>query len=209
MIDAHLGDHICHFYDTEAAHWLALTAFLRDGLQDYLRHEPGLGHALASGQFETLSAESVYCRTGAFHPQQMIAFLTKELQRSAAEGYAGLRGTGEMSWALHQGVSLEDLVTYESSVNALFAEQPVIALCQYDCRRFPAETLLELAIAHPRIVLNSEGADNPHYLAPGALLSPKTRRAALHRWHDPNARQGFSAFLNTLGLHGTDSPPSP
>ncbi|GAG34605.1 unnamed protein product, partial [marine sediment metagenome] len=132
-----------------------LTPFVRHGLEraekvlyivdargaetvlDYLRDD-GLDPEpyLASGQLTILTADDTYLKQGVFDPDGMIALLQTETERALAEGYAALRVTGEMSWALRGLPGSERLIEYEAKLNEFFPGSKCLAICQYDRRAF-------------------------------------------------------------------------
>jgi PAS domain-containing protein len=124
-------------YETEEEHRAVLTPFLRRGLEKgekvvyvadarsskailgYLRRDRlKVDSYLASGQLSFLNVDQAYLRGGVFDPNRMINLMRAETKRALAEGYAALRVTGEMSWAVRRRPGLERLVEYESKLAA-------------------------------------------------------------------------------------------
>ena len=173
------GDHLYWAYDTEEEHRALLTPFLRQGLErgekvvyladahppdvilDYL-HDDGLETEpyLASGQLSILPACDVYLQERRFDVARMLAYVRQEMQRARAEGYAALRATGEMTWAL-QGTDGTLLVEYESRLNALFAGSVCLGLCQYHRQRFDPELLSQVLAAHPAAIVVEAPPEDP------------------------------------------------
>ncbi|MGQ9594580.1 MAG: MEDS domain-containing protein [Anaerolineae bacterium] len=169
------GDHVVFLYETEEEHRDLLTSFLREGLArgekviyltdahteetllDYLR-EGGVNPDpyLTRGQLVFLTARDVYLEGGSFDPERMIARLDALTQEALAEGYTALRETGEMTWALQGLPGSERLREYEARLEAFFRKGTCIGLCQYDRRRFDAETLLEVVRLHPLVAFRED-----------------------------------------------------
>jgi ribosome-binding protein aMBF1 (putative translation factor) len=161
------GDHACYVYSSEEERALQLARFLSEGLRHhekvvyavdegspervlgYLAHE-GLSadRYLESGQLEIHSTQNIYAPGGAFDPTPMIARIKMLCDQVAKEGYSGLRGTGEMSWALRGWPGSEKLIEYELRVNAAIAGGRWAALCQYDSSKFSAALLHQIKAAH-------------------------------------------------------------
>jgi len=118
LADFQPGDHLCFLYETEEEHRAVLTPFLRQGLEygdkiiylldhhapetifKYLEDEGmDLEPFLGRGQLIFRSARETYLSRGKFEPEAMIDLWQQELEQSLAEGYRGLRVTGEMTWA--------------------------------------------------------------------------------------------------------------
>ncbi|HEY74884.1 MAG TPA: GAF domain-containing protein [Thermoflexia bacterium] len=176
------GDHLCCFYETEQEYRALLTPFLLQGLErnekvvvivdeqttetilDYLRAS-GVDPQpyLERGQLVILPSDEVYLRGGAFDPDRMIAFLKEETERALAEGYAALRVTGEMTWALQDLPGCERLVEYETKLREFFSRSKCLAICQYNRRRFPPDLLLDMLQVHSIVALGAEMYDNLYY----------------------------------------------
>ncbi|NIR16924.1 MAG: histidine kinase, partial [Desulfobacterales bacterium] len=61
-----------------------------------------------------------------------------------AQGYNGLRVTGDMSWALKAPPGSERLIKYEAKLNEFFPGSKCIGICQYDKRLFPPALLMDV-----------------------------------------------------------------
>ena len=143
------GDHVCWLYRSEGEQRAFLTPYVRQGLEGgekvvYIGDGRGVVDALgylrddgvevegllASGQLRVLTAEDAYLRGGAFDPDGMIALLRRETARALAKGYAALRVTGEMSWALRAAPGAERLIEYEAKLNDFFPDSKCLGVCQ-------------------------------------------------------------------------------
>jgi len=195
------GDHLCCLYETEEEHRAVLTPFLRRGLEKgekvvyvvdarsskailgYLRRDRlKVDSYLASGQLSFLNVDQAYLRGGVFDPNRMINLMRAETKRALAEGYAALRVTGEMSWAVRRRAGLERLVEYESKLAAFFPGSKCLALCQYDRRRSSPELLLNVLATHPIAVVGTEMCENFYYVPPRRLTGPNAVDHTVRRW---------------------------
>jgi anti-anti-sigma factor len=82
----------------------------------------------------------------------MIKVLAAQITQSEREGYAGLRLSTDMCWALRPVAGLEELVAYETQVAQLLAGAGATAVCQYDRHSFDPVTLSSITSAHGRVV---------------------------------------------------------
>lgn len=181
--------HLCFLYETEEEHRALLTPFLREGLERgekvlYLVHahtvesilaylrEEGLEIEpyLAQGQLSIATATSTYLRQRIFNPEAMIALVRTETERALAEGYVGLRATGEMTWALEEPGRARRLIEYEAKLNAFLPESKLLGLCQYDRRRFSPLVILNVLYTHPVVILGTRIYKNFYYLPPEEFL---------------------------------------
>jgi hypothetical protein len=145
------GDHLCCIYSSEDEHRALLTPYLRQGLEynqrvlyivdahtakevlGYLRDDGLVVEPyLESGQLFILTVDDAYMKGGVFDPDGMIRLLTEETDLAVSQGYAALRVTGEMTWALRGLPGSERLIEYEAKLNLFLPESKCMALCQYD-----------------------------------------------------------------------------
>jgi len=203
-----LGTHLCFIYETEEEHQAVMASYLRHGLErgdkvlyivdahspeqvlDYLRRD-GLPPEpyLERGQLVIKTADESYCREAVFDPDAMVALLQEETQRALAEGYAVLRGTGEMTWALGALHDSRPLLDYEIKLDAHLPQQPYLALCQYDRRQFPPHILRDVLLSHPVVILGTDVVENMYHLSPEKLLGADRVAAQLANWLENLARK--------------------
>ncbi|MBL7498436.1 MEDS domain-containing protein [Frankia sp. CNm7] len=165
------GDHLCLVYADDAEQRRVVTAYVRAGLSrgervlyfadaraprevlGWLRAE-GVdpSTALTTGQLSVTTAAVGYLAFGAFDAHAVAQTLQAEVSDALSAGFTGLRVSGEMSWALRDVPGADQLGTYETAVNAVFAGQPASAICQYDARRFSAAALDDTQRRHPGTV---------------------------------------------------------
>jgi len=196
------GDHYCGIVRSDAEQQRIVTDFVRLGIERNERmlyivnlltaaqlksmlSEAGIdAEALvAKGQLVILTAKESYLKEGAFDPHKMIVLLKEETDAAIAAGYTALRTTGEMTWALAGDPGSERLLEYEALLNAFYATKaPTYAVCQYDQRRFDAETLLDVLHTHPKVLLGTEGFDNSNMYYVDDFLYADRSHAKLTSW---------------------------
>ncbi|MGH3343542.1 MAG: MEDS domain-containing protein [Carbonactinosporaceae bacterium] len=164
------GDHLCLCFDSDREQGGVVAAFVREGIAShhkvlYLADKApdrvlaslrtrGLDPTphLASGQLAVSSTQETYLQRVPFEPEHMIDTLSAEADLALEGGYRALSVTGEMSWALRGYPGSDRVVEFESRVASVFAARPVLAVCQYDRRRFPAGQLAALQRVHPGVL---------------------------------------------------------
>lgn len=195
------GDHLCVLYQTEEEHKALITPYLRSGLENnekvfyivdartsetvlnYLRDDGvEVDPYLKSGQLSMLTVSESYMKGGIFDPDGMIRMLTEETDKALEEGYAALRVTGEMSWALRGLPGSERLIEYETKLNEFFPTNKALAICQYDCRVFDPEILLDILTTHPIAVIGTEIYENFYYVPTEEFLAGKAPKKTLEHW---------------------------
>jgi PAS domain-containing protein len=171
-----------------------------------------------SGQLVIIPAAEAYLRRGSFSPEEMITFLKEETEKALSEGYAALRATGEMTWALRPSSDLGKLFEYEARLNHdFFPHYPCIGLCQYDRRRFTGAALKEIVLSHPLLSFHDGVYQNFYYFPPEEYFDPRRAELEVDRWlknlidaHsalealEENAERFRSLYQNsTIGLYRT------
>ena len=173
------GDHVALIFKTrnEQFHWVC--SYMRDGLERnerclYIAHEnsvPSVLNRLERAGIDTQAAqrrraleiftrEQSYLKYGIFEPSKMIADLKREVDAAIADGFTGLRASGEMTWALDMPEALGQLREYEMQLHRNFGPR-LTGLCQYDQTRFEPQLLSDVIRIHPKLIANGRVLSNP------------------------------------------------
>lgn len=178
------GTHMCHIFSDEEEQGDVISRYVASGLAegeqacyfadarsvDETRARlAGLGvpvPAVDDPQLLVASAVDMYCPDGTFVPDRMLANFPIVYNAGREAGFAGVRATGEMSWARRGCPGSERLIEYESRINTVVRETPLTAVCQYDARLFDGATLFEVLIVHPVMIVRGRISRNPYYLPP-------------------------------------------
>ena len=140
------GQHICYIYNDDDERLDVMAQYLKSGMEakekllylvdvmtsenmlDCLKSQ-GVDFSGAKPNDLTISdAAPAYCPTGFFKTEEMLDLVRDFYLTAIDEGYAGARGTGEMSWCLTEGLAKkEDLMVYEANLNNLLQEYPYTA----------------------------------------------------------------------------------
>jgi CheY-like chemotaxis protein len=183
-------DHSCLIYETEEEHVRAVVLFIAEGLRKGERCGlTGNGHATGhiisalEGAGIDLKRErerkalmldtpgEAYLRSARFDPEEQFGYLSGLANESLADGFAGMRHTGEMGWALGPEQGCDRLMEYEAKLNDLLAGLSMIGLCRYDRRQFSPEIIRDAIRTHPLVVLGDEVCSNLLYEPPELFLN--------------------------------------
>ena len=183
--------HLCLVYTTKAEQFAAVVPYLRLGLErgercvyivdentadEVLRalKDDGVDAdaAVEAGALAVISKRDSYLKEGSFDPDRMIRFLEDATTQAEASGYAALRVTGEMTWALGPETGAERLIEYESKLNGVFPRIKGSAICQYNRARFPPAVIKEVIHTHPYVISGGVVAKNPFFIPIEEYLSP-------------------------------------
>ena len=188
-IDLQAGSHVCAFYRGAADRDRLLSGYLgagltagdkcvcivdspctADRLPSLLRsHERP---AVPAGQLDVHLPELTYLADGEFATGDMLTFWTETMTKAGTQGYSFFRLVGEMTWALRDVPGVEHLVGYESELNRVISNYPVIVLCLYDLDLFSGEVVVDIAKTHPQVLVQGILVENPYHVTPGEFPRP-------------------------------------
>lgn len=183
------GDHVCPIYDCVAEQMAAIVSFFREGLASneccvYVADEQPSNEVLQAlqtagidpgleqgrGRLRILTKRDAYLLPGAFDPGAMIEFLRLLESQTLADGFAGLRFTGEMTWALGPEEGNHRLIEYEALLTEYLHNSRSILMCQYHRVRFSPSVIHDVLRTHPLVVLDGHVCPNPFYESPQMIL---------------------------------------
>jgi hypothetical protein len=182
--------HVCLIYDSEAQRRKIVSEFLAAGIRqgELVRYfadttsaqelrtsllETGVEFSKAEedGAFGITKAESAYCPSGRFEPQEVIENMVSRFAMARNAGYRGSRACGEMSWALRDIPGAHRFLEYEVRINTITETFPFIGMCQYDARLFDGATLFNILQVHPFMIAQGQLVRNPFYIKPDEFLA--------------------------------------
>jgi MEDS: MEthanogen/methylotroph, DcmR Sensory domain len=165
-----LGDHAAFFFKSnserldyvipyvvkglkrnERCVYIAEENTVPDILAELKRAGVEVGHATTTGALSVITKHDAYLRHGIFEPERMIADLDRDVRFALQIGYAGLRVTGEMSWALDLPFALGRLCQYEEELRRAWPDR-LGGLCQYNESLFPADVVERMAGCHGVVI---------------------------------------------------------
>jgi len=179
-------DHVCTLYDQRDEEVAIAAWYLRAGLErgelcvcvvddggenilDALASE-GVDIRAEMGQGRLVIFEKPLAQ--GLQTRDMLGKIEHYAREARNAGHAGSRIVGEMTWALDG--DLKALVELEArlNLNRVWERHACVGLCQFDVRRFTPETLREIIIVHPLVVIGDRVCRNPYYVSPEQYLSP-------------------------------------
>jgi len=164
------GDLVALFYKTRAEQLRFVIPYIAEGIAQNQRclyitddtpvrlilsklEDFGVDVAAAQkrGALDVLTKHETYLRHGGFAADKMIADLELDTQATIAKGFSGLRGSGDMGWALDKPGLLPKMIEYQEK---LFQQFPpnFLAMCQYDETRFAPDVLKRMAEVHSVVI---------------------------------------------------------
>jgi AcrR family transcriptional regulator len=218
MADAELGRHrhVCGLFEGPSDAEGVLLPFVLEGLAhgnrvvhavkdrdsylEALARRIDVSAALESGQLEIRTWDETYLLGGEFSSRRMLALIRHLFREGPSLGFTGTRLIGEMEWALSRAPGTDELLDYESGIDAILARPGAWALCAYDVGHHPADRLVEVVAAHQGAVVGGRfGATEP--IAP--LPSPRERvlaAASLLFAENGVSRTGVDTLIEAAGV---------
>jgi anti-anti-sigma regulatory factor len=158
------GDHAAFPFATAAEQAQVIGPFVQDGLaarqkviyvgETGHRRLPGLGgradadRFVHSGQLRVIPSGAVCLSQGRLDPDRMLAVIGREIAEAAEQGYPAVRFTADMSWALLQPDAYPLILACEARFTEAIADETVMAICQLDRSRCPADQVRALTGTH-------------------------------------------------------------
>lgn len=183
------GLHICLIYNDEEERKEIVQNFTQSGLNSfekvaYFADQPKpldvtewlqqynvqVNGNLKPGQLLLATASETYTPDKVFNPDDMLAKLEAIYHVAKEDGFNGCRGSGEMTWALNGLPGSDRLLEYESRINNVIIDHPLIVMCQYDATRFNGATILGVLKVHPYMIVKGLVVQNPYYETPDEYL---------------------------------------
>jgi len=186
------GDHLCPVHDNLEGQTSSAVAFITAGLrsgerclyvandspvEELVRRFSAVGVTVAEetekGSLKILTERDVYLRKGHFDARGMLDYLAECESAAVADGYAGLRFQGEMTWALDANVEGDRLIEYEAMLNEFLTKHRAVIACHYLRSRFDAALIHDLLVTHPLVAISDLVCPNPYYEPPELILRPE------------------------------------
>ncbi|MCW5969266.1 MAG: MEDS domain-containing protein [Blastocatellales bacterium] len=186
------GDHLCPIHDNLVEQTASAVVFIAAGLrsgerclyvandspfEELVRRFAALGVSVAQetekGSLKILTKHDVYLREGKFDARGMLDYLAECESAAVADGYAGLRFQGEMTWALDANLEGDRLIEYEAMLNEFLVKHRAVIACHYLRSRFDPALIHDLLVTHPLVAIADLVCPNPYYQPPELILRPE------------------------------------
>lgn len=181
------GSHICVFISGSAGRDEIVMPFLAEGIRTgqkcvciletleppdvvaRLSQRLDVARSIETGQLELGTPADAYLRSGKFSTEDMLDYWRQAASTSAGE-FGSTRATGEMPSVLDHPDGRAEFFRYESRLNDVIPDYPLVVLCLYDLERFGAEVLMDTLRTHPVVIVDGMIHDNPYFIEPHRFL---------------------------------------
>ena len=173
--DVPWGTHFCQFYQTKEDLMDILVPYFKAGLEnnefcmwvtsqpldvedaiEALREAvPDIDVYLERGQIEIIPYTHWYVKEGVFDSERVLNGWVEKLNQALANGYDGLRLTGNTFWLEKE--DWNDFVDYEEEVDRVLGNYQMVALCTYCLNRCNAKEIIDVVVNHQFTLIKREG----------------------------------------------------
>jgi len=169
------GTHLCQFYRTKEDLFDILVPYFKAGLENnefcmWVTSEPvdekearevmrgavpGFDQYLKTGQIEMVPYREWYLKGGAFNLKRILNAWLDKLEGALAEGYDGMRVTGNAAWLEKR--DWRKLADYEEEISNLIGNYRMIAMCTYSLDRCGPLERIDVVQNHQLALIRREG----------------------------------------------------
>src|SRR5664280_2915645 len=169
------GTHFCQFYQTREDLMDILVPYFKAGLENnefcmwvtsqpldveeakesLEKAVPDIDVYLGKGQIEIIPYTAWYVKEGIFDSERVLNGWVEKLNHALANGYTGLRLTGNTFWL--EKKDWNDFVDYEEEVDRVLGNYQIIALCTYCLDRCNAKEIIDVVINHQFSLIKKDG----------------------------------------------------
>ena len=173
--DVSWGTHFCQFYQTKEDLMDLLVPYFKAGLKnnefcmwvtshpldakeakEALRGAvPDLDVYLEKGQIEIIPYTDWYIKEGVFDSDNVLNGWVEKLNQPLANGYDGLRLTGNTFWLEKE--DWNDFVDYEEEVDRVLGNYQMMSLCTYYLDRCNATEIIDVVVNHQFALIKRDG----------------------------------------------------
>ncbi len=170
-----IHEHLALLYSSQREQFDVIAPFLKTGLERGERCLYLVDDITPTSIIQRINEEGVEAtnalgaksliievrRRGYFDPEHMIRFLKEAADAAIADGFTALRFASEMSWLLAREGGIERLNEFEAMLNYFFPQYPALGICQYNLQRFRPDTVKEIVLCHPNVIVGRALRKNP------------------------------------------------
>jgi hypothetical protein len=174
------GGHACHLFQSLQEQEEVVFQFFGDGLargehcvfittlqpREYWYERLGdsgidVAHHLETGALNVIDSTDWY-ESGKFNSVVKARELWGMIE-GQLPAFSGVRIAGDAAWAM--ALPIEDLCHWEATVNLVYEDAPVRAICQYDLNRHVPQAIHSALRTHANVIMDGQLLQNPFYEA--------------------------------------------
>jgi transcriptional repressor of dcmA and dcmR len=154
------GSHLCSLYRNDLGRLKLSVPFLAEGLRQgevcFLNAAGDVRDDILDNLRDVYSAVDqsiaggrLMLSEGRASGPEMFDYLERQFTMASRPGNRLFRLVGDMAWAIHQKIDIDDLMAFERHYNHTLGRRfPIVSLCQYDTRLFSGLAVHEALMCH-------------------------------------------------------------
>ncbi|PTL35784.1 hypothetical protein CLG94_08490 [Candidatus Methylomirabilis limnetica] len=161
-MDVRVGSHFCNLYSNDEGRARLAIPFLKDGLESdqtcFLLATLGAQREMLReleregvDVKEAMERHQLIVASGFPGAKQALAYFEKAFNEALKSRPGHVRLVGDMTWGLQSMPSVKELMDFEMRLNLFAKRFPMVAICQYDVRRFNGVAILHVLKCHPDV----------------------------------------------------------
>jgi hypothetical protein len=181
--------HVCAFFNSDEEAYRVLLPFIRDGfecghkavhvvnpgqrdghLQRLVAAGVDLKVAQETGQLELRTNTETYLQDDRFDQDRMLQAFEGFASGNAEGGFPLSRIVCHMEWAVEGDSRIDDVVEFESRVNAVWDRHEDAVICTYNLARFGGDSVIDIMRTHPMVIIGGMLQQNPFFVPPEEFL---------------------------------------
>jgi hypothetical protein len=181
--------HVCAFFSNDDEEYRVLLPFIQEGLErgdkaiqvvnpqqrdEHLRRleSAGIDPAAAqqTGQLEIKINTEAYLRDGKFDQDRMLETFETLASGNAPGGYPLSRIVCRMDWVVGDQSRLQNVIEFESRVNAIWDHHDDAVICTYHLSQFSGDAVIDIMRTHPMVIIGGTLQQNPFFTPPEEFL---------------------------------------
>ena len=193
--------HVCAFFNSDDEAYRVLLPFIRDGFEcghkavhvvnpgqrdDHIQRLVAAGIDLkvaqSTGQLELRTNTETYLQDDRFDQDRMLQAFERFASGNAEGGFPLSRIVCRMEWAVEGESRIDDVVEFESRVNAVWDRHEDAVICTYNLARFGGDSVIDIMRTHPMVIIGGMLQQNPFFVPPEEFLPEfrerRSRRSA-------------------------------
>lgn len=196
---SHLGAvrHVCAFFGGDDEAYRVLLPFIADGFAggekavhvvrpgQEREHRERLAAAGVdvravedTGQLEIRLNTATYLQGGRFDQDRMLAAFESMASGNAPGGFPLSRIVCNMDWIVDTPSMHDEVIEFESRVNAVWRRHHDIVICVYDLKKLTGDMAIDIVRTHPIVLIGDVLQENPFFVEPDRFLRERRRQTA-------------------------------
>jgi hypothetical protein len=181
--------HVCAFFHNDEEEYQVLLPFIKHGFaagdkavhvvnphqrQEHLQRLSAAGidtgAAQQSGQLDLKTTTEAYLRDGRFDQDRMLQAFETIASGNSRGPFPLSRIVCRMDWASADPSRIQDVIEFESRVNAVWRQYDDAVICTYHLSKLSGDAVIDIMRTHPMVIIGGHLHQNPFFTRPEEFL---------------------------------------